>query len=244
MTGAGAPLAIYASLLACAVTTAGLLVVMRFKDWGRENVTYFACFAAGVLIAVSFLHLVPESLALTANGPVLLLAGYLAIYMLNRLFSSKVCDRLGNPSFSLGLIPMLGIGFHSFIDGAVYSVVFSVSPYTGAVTALGMVLHEFPEGIVTYILLLKGGFRERTAFWLAFLAAAVTTPVGALSSYAWVGAQDGPVLGDLLALSAGALIYVGASHLLPMAEREPRRYSYLLVGAGVATAIGIVLTKG
>lgn len=90
MIGGPAPLAIYASLLAGLVTTAGILVVMRFKDWGRSNATYFACFAAGVLISVSFLHLIPESLALTADAPVFLLLGYLAVYMLNRLFSSKV----------------------------------------------------------------------------------------------------------------------------------------------------------
>ena len=197
-----------------------------------------------MLISVSFLHLIPESLALTSDAPIFLLAGYLAIYMVNRFFSSKICDRLGNPSFAIGVIPMLGIGFHSFIDGTVYSIAFTVSTYTGVVTALGMVLHEFPEGIVTYVLLLKGGFKEQSAFWLAILSAAITTPFGALSSYAWVGTQDPHVLGNLLALSAGALVYVGASHLLPMAEREPRNYSFLVVVVGVATAIGIVLTKG
>lgn len=151
---------------------------------------------------------------------------------------------MGNPSFAIGFIPMLGIGFHSFIDGTIYSIAFTVSTYTGAVTALGMVLHEFPEGIVTYVLLLTGGFRERTAFWLAFASAACTTPLGAFASHAWVGTQDQMVLGSLLALSAGALVYVGASHLLPMAEREPRRYSVLVLVIGVATAIGIVLTRG
>lgn len=237
------PLAIYVSLLAGLVTTAGILVVMRYKEWGRSNSTYFACFAAGVLISVSFLHLIPESLALTSQAPAFLLSGYFAVYLLNRFLSSKVCDRLGNPSFSIGLIPMLGIGFHSFIDGIVYSVAFTVSTYTGTATAIGMVLHEFPEGIVTYVLLLKGGFRKRTAFWLAFLAAAATTPLGAIASYSWVGTQDDVSLGNLLALSAGALFYVGASHLLPMADREPRKYSFLLVAAGIATAIGIVFSK-
>lgn len=243
MIGDSVPLAIYVSLFAGLVTTAGILVVMRYKDWGRNNSTYFACFAAGVLISVSFLHLIPESLELATNAPAFMLSGYFAVYLLNRLLSSKVCDRLGNPSFTIGLIPMLGIGFHSLIDGLVYSVAFTVSTYTGAATALGMVLHEFPEGIVTYVLLLKGGFRARSAFWLAFVAAAATTPLGAILSYSWVGAQDHSSLGNLLALSAGALFYVGASHLLPMADREPKKFSFLLVAAGVATAVGVVLTK-
>jgi zinc and cadmium transporter len=55
---------------------------------------------------------------------------------------------------------------------------------------------------------------------------------------------DQSVLAALLALSAGALIYVGASHLLPTAEREPRRYNLLALGAGILVALGIIATHG
>jgi zinc transporter ZupT len=43
---------------------------------------------------------------------------------------------------------MLGIGFHSFIDGFIYAITFTVSIFTGLLAATGMVLHEFPEGII------------------------------------------------------------------------------------------------
>jgi len=110
--------------------------------------------------------------------------------------------------------------------------------------ALGMVLHEFPEGIVTYTLLIRGGFSQRRSFLLAFLAAALTTPAGTLVSYPFVSRIGPSSLGVLLALSAGALVYVGATHLLPQAEREPRRYSLVAMGAGVLVALGIILSKG
>jgi zinc transporter ZupT len=57
---------------------------------------------------------------------------------------------------------------------------------TGTLVALGMVPHEFPEGIVTYTLLLRSGFSARRSFLFAFLAAAVTTPIGTLVSYPFV----------------------------------------------------------
>jgi zinc transporter ZupT len=53
---------------------------------------------------------------------------------------------------------------------------------------------------------------------------------------------DRSLLGALLALSAGALLYVGATHLLPQAEREPRRYSLIALAAGILVALGIVLS--
>ena len=58
-------------------------------------------------------------------------------------------------------LSMIGIGFHSFIDVLVYSITFTVSFFTGMLAASGMVLHEFPEGIITYLLLLRGGFSEK-----------------------------------------------------------------------------------
>jgi zinc transporter ZupT len=144
----------------------------------------------------------------------------------------------------LGLVPLIGTGFHSFLDGIVYSITFSVSMLTGTLVALGMVLHEFPEGIVTYTLLLRSGFSERRSLLLAFLAAALTTPLGTLASYPFVTQIRPPQLGVLLALSAGALIYVGATHLLPRAEREPRRFSLVALAAGILVALGIIFAKG
>lgn len=233
-----------ASLLAGAVTTGGILTIRRFEAWAKQNTTYFACFAAGVLIAVSFMHIVPKSFAMNTQAPAYLFAGYLLMHLLNRFLTAYVCDKPQTAEYALGLVPLLGIGFHSFLDGIVYSISFSVSLFTGALVALGMVLHEFPEGIVTYTLLVRSGFTERRSFLLAFLAAAVTTPIGTLVSYPFISQIDQPLLGALLALSAGALIYVGATHLLPRAEAEPRRFSLGALAAGVIVALGIVLSKG
>lgn len=49
---------------------------------------------------------------------------------------------------TIGIIPVVGIGFHSFLDGIIYSVTFNVRFFSGALAAVRMVLHEFPEGIV------------------------------------------------------------------------------------------------
>jgi zinc and cadmium transporter len=107
-----------------------------------------------------------------------------------------------------------------------------------------MVLHEFPEGIITYLLLIRAGFSEKFSFLLAFLAAAVTTPMGMLLSYPYISQIDKPFLGALLAFAAGALVYVGATHLLPQAETEKKKYSLFALGAGILVAFVIVISKG
>jgi zinc and cadmium transporter len=233
--------AFLASVLAALVTTVGIFVIRRFEGWGRKNTTYFSCFAAGVLIAVSFLHIIPKSFQMNEQSPLYLLAGYLAMHFFNRFITAYVCDK--NPESAIGIIPMLGIGFHSFIDGVVYSITFSVSVFTGTLAALGMVLHEFPEGIVTYVMLIRGGFSQKRSLILAFMAAALTTPLGTIFPFPMISQIDTSFLGALLSLSAGALVYVGATHLLPQAEREKKQYSLVAMLGGILVAVGIILSK-
>jgi len=166
------------------------------------------------------------------------------LHLFNRFLTAFVCEK--DPvkkEYSIGVVPMLGIGLHSFIDGFIYSIAFTVSILTGFLATIGMVLHEFPEGIITYLLLVRGGFRERHSMLLAFLAAAATTPLGMLVSYPLVSEIDRETLGCLLSLSAGALVYVGATHLLPRAEQEHKKYSLVALAGGVLVAVVIVLSK-
>lgn len=230
-----------ASLAAALVTTAGIVVIRSVEGWGRRNSAYFSCFAAGVLISVSFLHIIPKALSMNPSAAFYLLGGYLFVHVFNRFLSAHVCDRPCTADYAIGLVPLFGIGFHSFLDGVLYSVAFTAGSFTGILASLGMILHEFPEGVVTYVLLLRGGFSRAWAFALAFAAAAATTPLGMLLSYPMICQLDGPPLGALLSLSAGALIYVGASHLLPAAEREARPRSFWSFVAGILLALGIVL---
>ncbi|MAT64827.1 MAG: ZIP family metal transporter [Gammaproteobacteria bacterium] len=236
--------ALTTSSLAALVTSLGIYTIRRFTAWGHHNTTYFMCFAAGVLISASFLHIIPKSFAMNPNAPFWLLGGFLGLHLFNRFITAFVCERdPDRKDYAIGVIPMLGIGFHSFIDGFIYSITFTVSILTGYLATLGMVLHEFPEGIITYLLLMRSGIAERRAMFLAFLAAAATTPLGMLISYPFISTIDRDMLGALLSLSAGALVYVGATHLLPRAEQEHRRYSLVALAGGVLVAMIIVASK-
>jgi zinc transporter ZupT len=235
--------AFVASALAALVTTIGICTIRRWEGWARRNSTYFICFAAGVLIAVSLLHIIPRSRELASDAPTFVLLGFLLLLLFNRFFTGFVCDRYTSADYSLGVVSTLGIGFHSFLDGMVYSITFTVSVFTGALAATGMVLHEFPEGIITYVLLARSGIKDKTALMAAVIAAGLTTPLGMLVSFPFVSAIGDRLLGVLLALSGGALLYVGASHLLPQAEKEKKRYSLIAFAVGMLVAVLVVLSK-
>jgi zinc transporter ZupT len=233
-----------ASTLACIVTALGIYVINRFASWGNRNVAHFMSFAAGVLLTVSLIHILPEAYAMNDKSPLFVLIGFMGLFISNRILDRYRFHGNEESRITIGLIPMIGIGIHSFLDGVIYSVTFNVSVFTGVLAAIGMVLHEFPEGIVTFLLLKRGGFSRKKAIIWALIAAAFSTPLGTLLSFPFINTIDRGILALMLAFSAGALLYVGATHLLPAVEHEDKKYTLFSLLAGIFVAVIIVISKG
>jgi len=231
-----------AGLSACAVTSAGIYTISRFEEAARRYSVYFVSFAAGVLITVSFLHLIPHSIKLTGSAPAYVLAGLLGLYLIDRLLERHGHEE-APPHSGAGTAAMIGIGLHSLLDGMIFSITFTAGMTTGILSAVGMVLHEFPEGIIMFTLLERFGYDRRHAVWIAFLVAGVTTPAGVLVSYPFVRRLDLSALAPLIAACGGALVYVGASHLLPMTLQEKKGGTLLFLCLGVVLAALVILVK-
>jgi len=229
--------AFLASLLAAAVTAGGLLLVSSKAEWTRSRAGLFAAFASGALIVLSLLHLAPEALSKSPRAVGFIAAGLFAGFLIH-----TVLGRLGGRRrLALGVAPAIAIGFHSFIDGWVYSVTFSADLVTGLLTALGLIVHEFPEGVIVYVLLARAGIAARQAAWIAVFAAALTTPLGVLVSSPFVSALGPSGLGDMLGLAAGLLFYVGAINLAPSLATRPVRRAWAALAAGGVMALAITI---
>lgn len=96
---------ILASTLACLVTTVGIYVINKHEKWGNKNIAYFISFAAGVLISVSFIHIIPKSISMNQGAPIYLLAGFMGMYLINRFINTMVCHEHNCENLSIGVIP-------------------------------------------------------------------------------------------------------------------------------------------
>lgn len=232
--------ALAVSSLAAVVTLAGILTVRWREQWVRRHRAGLTALAAAILLTISFLHLVPK--AFEAGGHdsgAGLLAGFLLLYLVSRLVTA-FGGGAAAPERTFGFLALFAIGFHSFLDGLLFAIGFAQDPATGFIIAPGMVLHEFVEGALVYKLLLFGGFRRGQAFWLALAAAGLTTPLGVLVSWPLIVGLQAQMTGLLIAFAAGALIYVGGSHLLPHSDERQRSHAPAFL-AGVGLAVLIVL---
>ncbi len=211
----------------------GIFVVSRNKKWTERLKNYFMCFAAGVLITSPLILALPEAFSKNKYAGFFALIGFLFMYFSNRLIKEKS----GHKDLAFGFTAIEGIGIHSFIDGIIYTVTFSISILTGFLSGIGLIIHEFAEGVITYSFLIKGGFQKKKAIFYAFLVAALTTPIGALIAYPVINKLDDSILGLMLGFVAGVLIYVSASHLLPEAREHDEKHSSLSFLAGIAFSV-------
>jgi zinc and cadmium transporter len=235
-------LALAVSLVAAAVTVSGILAVRMREEWVQTHRAMLTAFAAGILLTIAFLHLIPDAFEESAGQAAAgLLGGFLALYLVGRLVAFATAGSNGS-QYRLGLVAVIAIGFHSFVDGVLYAIGFSVDATTGFIIAPGMILHEFVEGILVYKLLLFGGVSRRRALWIAIFAAALTNPLGVLVSWPLIAQLQPQVAAMLIGGAAGSLIYVGGAHLLPQAEKDQRPQSAGFL-AGAAVGIFIALLK-
>lgn len=221
------------ALGAMVVNSIGIYIMHKNSEWAEERKEHFMCFAAGMLISSALISAFPEALELSKFAGIPALFGFLFMYVVNKI-THNLTD---NEDRAFGYTALTGIGIHSLMDGVIYSVTFSISVTAGAIAGLGLVAHEFAEGVVTYSMLVKSGVDKKKAFKVAFAVAALTTPIGAFISIPLINSWNDTMTGLALGFVVGVLIYTSASHLLPEAENGHLKHSHFSLFLGVFVAI-------
>lgn len=220
------------SLSAIAVII-GIYLVFSKEEWALRNTVLFLSFSAGVILAVVFTHILPEALGLYPPGLNVVLFTIIAFYILEHTIGIHTCREGECDVHNIGILAFAGITIHSLIDGIVIGIGFEADLKIGLASTLAVLLHKLPVGISVTAIFLHSGFERKKTVVRAWIVA-LATPVGALISYFFVQSVEEGLLGLLLAFSAGALIYVGASDLLPETHKNFKRSNILLVLIGVS----------
>lgn len=225
-------------LIAAAVTSLGLIAVALRSEWTARQSGLFSLAAGGMLISLTLVHILPEAILMSRQAPVFLLGGFFAGLFLSFAVRAFFPERIGGRTEAL--TPLVAVGLHSFLDGAIYSVTFAASYESGVYAATSLILHEFAEGVIAFAILARHGYRVREALLWAFLAAGATTPLGALVSGLFVDGLGTGMIAALYALSAGLLIYVATGPLMQPLREEPPGRGIAALGAGIAVAAALM----
>src|SRR4029077_16175078 len=155
-------LAALLGLIAAAGNLLGGYFVVR-RDWPRQYLQYFLALGAGYMLAVAFLEIIPESIALAGRGALLfVLAGFFLVHLFEHTLAphfhfgeethtEEMSHHRAQSSVMLGLI------IHTFFDGVAIASGFLVSTWLGTVIFIAVFLHKLPEGFTVASVVLAGG---------------------------------------------------------------------------------------
>jgi len=226
---------IFYSCLAGLATVLGVILVLKKKKWVVKHSHFVNSFAAGLILGVAFFHLFPESLELSEHGLLFIFIGFILFYLLENFMvlhsGSEIHYRdIHNPKDTKGMVMFFGLFLHSLLDGIIIGVGFEIDTKIGLLTSVGVILHEFPEGVTTFSLLLNS-IARKTALKLS-IAVALATPVGALISLTFINWLSESTVGLLLAMAGGSFLYIAASDLIPETHEEKglQNSGFLLLG--------------
>jgi len=224
---------VFYSLIAGTATITGTLLIFYYEDYAKKNSVYFISFAAGVMLATSFFHLIPEAIEISANVPAWVLCGFLIFYIIqNFLITLHPCADEHCEVHQLGIMSFIGLSVHSLLDGVAIAVGFEVSSKIGLFTATAVILHEFPEGLVTTGILIHTG-EVRKKIWIYSMIVALATPFGAIASLLFLKNLPSDILGMLLAITSGSFIYLAAADLIPEIHKSNRKINSVILLFGI-----------
>ena len=218
------------SFLGGALGLVGGLAFLYVPKWSQWLSRYSVSFAAGVLLTVALIGLLPESVHLVGNNAFLTaLMSFLGAFLFEHFFFGiHHHDSDHHHPVKPGSVPLIIVGdtVHNLIDGVAIGASFLVSPALGLTTAISSFLHEIPHEIGDFGILLKAGWKK-AAIIRVNLVSALVTVIGAFLVYTLTPSEM--VVGYLLAIAAGIFLYLGASDFLPhMSDHDSPKLSGLL----------------
>ena len=206
-----APALLY-GLAAAVANILGAIAVTSRTQWSLRALDATLSFAAGFLISVSLVDLVPDSMRIAGpRAPAVILAAYVLVHLTQHTIGRHFHfgEETHKVSEIVSVSALVGLLMHTFVDGVAVASGLRVSPGLGALVFVAVLLHKFPEGLAISSLFLAAGAGRRKAI-LAAAALGASTIAGVVIT------DDLPFLQHYgLAVSAGVALYVGASNLVP-----------------------------
>ncbi|NIR47111.1 ZIP family metal transporter [candidate division KSB1 bacterium] len=214
---------LFFSFLAAGATVLGGGIPLLNKRLNDKHLTLLVAFSAGVLLSTGLNHMLVESYAEAGRWAMIAVSlGFILLYGYEKLAMVHACREQGCEVHQFGGAALVGLGFHSFLDGFAIAVSFEFEKTLGILVIAAVILHRLPTGISTASIMLSNHYHKTRAWW-------TLTTIGVL---AILGATLGLLLpmdetfllSLAVGLSGGTFLYISTSDLLPMAHVNNQDY--------------------
>jgi zinc and cadmium transporter len=217
---------------------AGVVTLWMNQEKVERCLLFLVALSTGVLMGGAFLHLLPEAVERVGSevGFLVVLGAFMGFFLIEKILHWHHCHKGDCDEHVLGQMNLIGDSVHNFIDGLIIAAAFGVDVKLGWVTSLAVALHEIPQEISDFGVLLYAGWEKSKALVANFLVALMVV-LGGLAGY-WLSVNE-MFIGYLMPVAAGGFIYIAASDLMPELKKEAK-LKKSLVSFGVF-GLGVLL---
>jgi zinc and cadmium transporter len=207
----------------------------------RRIIIYLVSFAVGALFGDALIHLLPESFKNIESSlavSLLVLSGIVIFFVLEKFVYWRHCHIVENERHHHPVVIMNIVGdfIHNFLDGIIIGASYAVSLPLGLATTIAVVLHEIPQEIGDFGVLIHGGLSAKKALLYNFFSA-LAALLGLILVFA-LGSAASSFSIYLLPIAAGGFLYIAGSDLIPELKHETK------IAASVGQLLAIILGIG
>ncbi|MHA1784862.1 MAG: ZIP family metal transporter [Candidatus Helarchaeota archaeon] len=222
------------TIIVSLISIIGIVTIGIDDNKLNKVVLLLVSLSAGGLLGGGFLHLLPEAaeearilpISFTGEGYLnvylMVLCGYILFFLIEKILDWHHCHNVKEDHIcefhTFRWLNLIGDGVHNFLDGLIIATSFLTSFNIGIISSMAVILHEIPQEIGDFGVLVYGGFTKKKALYLNFLTA-LTAIMGGIIGYFLVNTLE-LIKSFLLAFAAGGFIYIGATDLLPELKKE------------------------
>lgn len=216
-------------------TMIGIIPIFVSNDKAEKIIPSSLLFASGVMLAISFLSLIPEGFALFCESnfifPSILFAAIFVVVGI--IFSSKISKKIeeklsSNYLYRLGIVTVIALIFHNIPEGITTFLSSSHDLSLGVTLSLGIALHNIPEGISVAVPIYFATGNRKKAIVFTFISG-FSEMIGAVLAYLFLAPFiTNFVLGIILSMAAGIMIHISIYELLPSSFKYPLNAKVLL----------------
>ena len=205
------------------VALSGSLLLLNNKWLGKIS-GYLLYFAGGTLLGSALLGLIPEATETIGLEHVVewVLIGILFFFVLEKIILWRTCHNNDSERQNHAAAPMIIIGdaFHNAIDGVVIAASFLSSVELGIFVTISVVLHEIPQELGDFGILIKSGYSRKKALLYNLLSGSSSLVAG-ISAYFLLDVVQN-YIPYVIAIAASSFLYVSMADLIPEMHKETK----------------------
>ncbi len=204
-----------------------LLLLLKLKQ--KENIIVASLsFAAGVMICVSFIELIPEGFKMIHYTYNPFFSFLLVLLLINiGIIVSSILDHFTvskqNHLYKVGIISMLAIIMHNIPEGIATFLAANNNRSLGLSLAIAIAFHNIPEGIGISIPIYYATQNRKKAFFYTLISG-ISEPFGAILAFFFLkNIVTDTIMGFIFAFIAGIMIYISVYELLKEVKTYKKR---------------------